>query len=101
DFHLDKMNPRTRDRALPRGTLSLRFAGVFTIVMSVLFIFSAWQLNSVCFYLSFPTLGILFVYSYTKRFTSLSHLVLGLACGCAPLAAWLAISGEFALAPVL
>ena len=101
DLHFDKLNPRTRERALPRGMLSMRFASVFTIVMSVLFIFSASQLNDLCLYLSFPTLAILFLYSYTKRFTSLSHLVLGFAVGCAPLAAWLAISGEFALAPVL
>jgi 4-hydroxybenzoate polyprenyltransferase len=101
DLHFDKLNPRTRDRALPRGILSMQFAALFTIVMSLLFIFSAWQLNPLCFYLSLPTLAILFLYSYTKRFTTLSHLVLGFCIGCAPLAAWLAISGEFAWAPVL
>jgi 4-hydroxybenzoate polyprenyltransferase len=100
DLHLDKLNPRTRDRALPRGILSMRFAILFTIVMSLLFIFSAWQLNPLCLYLSFPALAILFLYSYTKRFTSLSHLVLGFAVGCAPLAAWLAINGEFSWVPV-
>ena len=68
--------------------------------MSSLFIFSAWQLNTLCFYLSLPTLAILFFYSYTKRFTTLSHLVLGFAIGLAPLAAWLAIRGEFAWAPI-
>src|SRR5438093_8506169 len=76
------------------------FAVVFTIVMSLLFVFAAWQLNSLCFYLSFPMLAILVLYSYTKRFTSLSHVVLGFAVGCAPLAAWLAIDGEFAWPPV-
>ena len=101
DLHFDKLNPRTRDRALPRGILSMQFTALFTIAMSLLFVFSAWQLNSLCLYLSFPTLAILFLYSYTKRFTSLSHLVLGFAVGCAPLAAWLAITGEFAWAPVL
>lgn len=101
DLHFDKLNPRTRDRALPRGILSMQFAALFTIVMSLLFIFSAWQLNPLCFYLSLPALAILFLYSYTKRFTTLSHLVLGFCIGCAPLAAWLAISGEFAWAPVL
>lgn len=101
DLHFDKLNPRTRDRALPRGILSMQFAALFTIVMSLLFIFSAWQLNPLCLYLSLPTLAILFLYSYTKRFTTLSHLVLGFCIGCAPLAAWLAISGEFAWAPVL
>ena len=101
DLHFDKSNPRTRDRALPRGILSMQFAALFTIVMSFLFVFSAWQLNPLCLYLSLPTLAILFLYSYTKRFTTLSHLVLGFCIGCAPLAAWLAISGEFAWAPVL
>jgi 4-hydroxybenzoate polyprenyltransferase len=101
DIQYDRLNPRTSERALPRGTISLRFAIAFTAVMSVLFVFSARQLNELCFYLSFPTLAILFVYSYTKRFTTLSHIVLGFAVGCAPLAAWLAIRGEFAWAPML
>jgi 4-hydroxybenzoate polyprenyltransferase len=101
DIRYDRLNPRTSERALPRGTLSIPFAVAFTVVMSLLFIFSAWQLNALCFYLSFPTLGILFAYSYTKRFTALSHVVLGFAVGCAPLAAWLAIRGEFAWPPVL
>ena len=57
--------------------------------------------NALCFYLSFPTLAILLLYSYTKRFTSLSHVVLGFAIGCAPLAAWLAIRGQFAWPPIL
>jgi 4-hydroxybenzoate polyprenyltransferase len=101
DFHFDKANPRTRDRALPRGALSIQFAALFTIVMSVLFIFAARQLNELCFYLSVPTLVILFFYSFTKRFTSLSHLALGFSIGCAPLAAWIAISGRVALEPLL
>jgi 4-hydroxybenzoate polyprenyltransferase len=101
DFRYDILNPRTRGRALPRGTLSMQFAVAFTIAMSALFVFSAWQLNWLCFYLSFPTLAILLLYSYTKRFTSLSHIVLGFAVGCAPLAAWLAIRGEFAWPPIL
>ena len=101
DAQYDKLNPRTSGRALPRGTLSVQFAVIFTIAMSGLFIFSAWELNSLCFYLSFPTLVILLSYSYTKRFTSLSHIVLGFSVGCAPLAAWLAIRGQFAWPPVL
>jgi 4-hydroxybenzoate polyprenyltransferase len=101
DVEFDRLNPRTQERALAKGTLSVPFAVVFTIVMSVLFVFAAWQLNRLCFYLSFPTLLLLFFYSYTKRFTALSHLVLGFAIGMAPLAAWLAIRGEFAFTPVL
>src|SRR5262249_10955622 len=101
DFRYDILNPRTRGRSLPRGTLSMQFAAAFTIAMSPLFVFSAWQLNCLCFYFSFPSLAILLLYSYTKRFTSLSHIVLGFAVGCAPLAAWLAIRGEFAWPPIL
>src|SRR5262245_47608861 len=77
DLHYDRLNPRTRDRALAKGTLTVQFAVVFTIAMSALFVWSAWKLNPLCFYFSVPTLGVLFFYSYTKRFTSLSHLVLG------------------------
>jgi len=101
DYRYDRLNPRTDKRALPAGTLSIPFAMTFTILMSGLFILSAAQLNPICFYLSFPTLAILFFYSYTKRFTALSHLFLGLAIGLAPLAAWLAVRGEFAWPPVL
>jgi 4-hydroxybenzoate polyprenyltransferase len=101
DAHYDKLNPRTSSRALPSGYLSVRFAVLFTLAMSGLFVLSAWELNSLCFFLSFPTLAILLGYSYTKRFTSLSHLVLGFSVGCAPLAAWLAIRGQFDWPPVL
>src|ERR1044071_9802344 len=101
DIRYDKVNPRTSGRALPHGSLSMNFAVVFTVVMSGLFVLAAWELNPLCFYLSFPTLAILLSYSYTKRFTSLSHLVLGFAVGCAPLAAWLAVRGQFAWPPVL
>jgi 4-hydroxybenzoate polyprenyltransferase len=101
DVQFDKLNPRTSERALPRGVISMNFVVVFTAAMSALFIFSAWELNPLCFYLSFPTLAILLAYSYTKRFTLLSHLVLGFSIGCAPLAAWLAIRGQFAWPPVL
>jgi len=101
DYRYDRLNPRTDKRALPAGTLSIPFAMTFTILMSGLFILSAARLNPICFYLSFPTLAILFFYSYTKRFTALSHLFLGLAIGLAPLAAWLAVRGEFAWPPVL
>ena len=101
DWRYDALNPRTRQRALPKGTLSIQFAVAFMIAMSFLFVFSAWQLNVLCFYLSFPALAVLLLYSYTKRFTTLSHLVLGFAVGCAPLAAWLAIRGQFGWPPAL
>src|SRR5262245_13069940 len=62
DLRYDRLNPRTSSRALPRGTLSIQFAVAFTVAMAALFILSAWQLNSLCFYLSFPTLAILLSY---------------------------------------
>src|SRR4051812_18418884 len=68
DVKFDSLNPRTKSRALPAGTLSRGFAVGFTAAMAALFIGSAWQLNPLCFYLSFPTLGILLFYSFTKRF---------------------------------
>jgi len=101
DLRYDRLNPRTGTRALPSGTLSMPFALVFTVLTSGLFIFAASQLNPICFYLSFPTLAILLFYSYTKRFTALSHLFLGLSIGLAPLAAWLAVRGDFGWPPVL
>jgi 4-hydroxybenzoate polyprenyltransferase len=101
DYRYDRLNPRTEKRALPAGTLSIPYAIAFTAAMAALFVLSASQLNTVCFYLSFPTLVVLFFYSYTKRFTAMSHLFLGLAIGLAPLAAWLAVRGEFAWPPVL
>src|SRR5438093_595746 len=91
DVRYDRSNPRTRKRALPQGTLSMGFAVVFTIAMSLLFVFAAWQLNSLCFYLSFPTLAILLLYSFTKRFTWLSHVVLG----------WMAYAGIAVVASIL
>jgi 4-hydroxybenzoate polyprenyltransferase len=95
DVHIDGLNPRTRDRALVKGSLSVGFAIAFTVLMTAVFVIAAWELNPLCFYLSFPTLAILFLYSFTKRFTALSHVVLGIAVGMAPLAAWLAIRGSF------
>ena len=101
DLRFDRLNPRTESRALATGKLSMTFAVTFTVLMAALFVFSAGQLNRVCLYLSFPALGLLFFYSYTKRFTALSHLILGLAIGAAPLAAWIAVKGEFAWPPIL
>ena len=101
DYSYDVANPRTKNRALPAGALSIGFAVAFTIAMSILFIVSAGLLNPLCFYLSFPTLAILFSYSYTKRFTSLCHIGLGFAIGLAPLGAWLAIRGSFGFAPII
>ena len=101
DWRIDAANPRTRKRALPAGHLGLRFAIGFTLVSSFFFVAAAYALNPLCFRLSFPLLAILFAYSYTKRLTTYSHLVLGFCLGLAPLGAWIAIRGDIRLTPVL
>jgi 4-hydroxybenzoate polyprenyltransferase len=93
DAELDAANPRTAARAIPAGVLSRRFVGGFTLFMSLAFILAAAQLNRATLFLSPVALAVLLLYSYTKRFTRWSHLVLGLALGIAPAAAWIAIRG--------
>ena len=88
-------------RTYPHPSSRCRCSVGFTLAMSALFVLAAWNLNRLCFYLSFPVLAIFFFYSFTKRFTSLSHLVLGFAIGSAPLAAWIAIRGNLDWVPVL
>ena len=94
DAELDARNPRTRSRHLPAGLLSAKFAWGFTAVSAVVFVVAARALNDLCFRLAPVALAVVFFYSYTKRFTSLSHLVLGLSLGMAPAAAWIAIRGS-------
>jgi 4-hydroxybenzoate polyprenyltransferase len=93
DADLDAVNPRTASRAIPAGLLSRGFVGVFSAVMAALFVLAAAQLNRLTLLLSPLALAILLFYSYTKRFTRWSHLVLGLSLGIAPAAAWIAIRG--------
>jgi 4-hydroxybenzoate polyprenyltransferase len=94
DADIDRRNARTASRHLPAGLLSLRFAWGFTIICSVVFIWAARQLGPVCFALAPAALAILFFYSFSKRFTMFSHLVLGFCLGMAPAAAWIAIRGS-------
>jgi 4-hydroxybenzoate polyprenyltransferase len=94
DADLDSRNPRTRVRHLPAGLLSRGFTWGFIGVWSVVFLYSARELNPLCFKLAPLALAILLFYSFTKRFTSLSHLVLGFCLGIAPAAAWIAIRGS-------
>jgi 4-hydroxybenzoate polyprenyltransferase len=94
DRDYDGRNPRTAKRALPAGELSVTFAWMFTVLASAVLIVAAWQLNSLALKLSPLALAILFVYSYTKRFTSWSHLVLGFCLGISPAAAWIAVRGS-------
>jgi 4-hydroxybenzoate polyprenyltransferase len=94
DASIDAANPRTRTRALPAGTLSRQFVTSFVVVSCALFLLAAAELNRMALYLAPLALAVLLSYSYTKRFTRWSHLVLGFALGIAPAAAWIAIRGS-------
>jgi 4-hydroxybenzoate polyprenyltransferase len=94
DAAIDAANPRTRTRALPTGNLSPAFVATFVVVSSVIFIVAASQLNRLTLLLSPVALAVLLLYSYTKRVTRWSHLVLGFALGIAPSAAWIAVRGS-------
>jgi len=94
DAEIDARNPRTKTRHLPAGLLTERFAWGFIAGWAFIFIFAARELNSLCFKLAPLALAIPMFYSFTKRFTSLSHLVLGFSLGIAPAAAWIAMRGS-------
>jgi 4-hydroxybenzoate polyprenyltransferase len=94
DSTIDAANPRTSTRALPAGHLSSAFVATFVFVSGAVFILAAAQLNRLTLWLSPVALAILLLYSYTKRFTRWSHLVLGFALGIAPAAAWIAVRGS-------
>ena len=101
DRHIDAANPRTAGRALPAGTLSVGFVRVFLVVSVLLFLAAAASLNRLTLLLSPAALALLFVYAYTKRFTWLSHVVLGLCLAIAPVGAWIAVRGRFDLVPMM
>lgn len=101
DQPYDARNPRTVGRPLVTGALSRRFACLFLLAASFLFILAAAMLNRLAFLLSFPVLALILGYSFAKRFTWGSHLLLGASLGCAPLGAWIAVRGQIHLAPVI
>jgi len=94
DASLDAANPRTQARALPAGELTPNFVRNFVRLSSVVFVIAAFELNRLAFLLSPVALAIILLYSYTKRWTRWSHLVLGLSLGIAPAAAWIAVRGS-------
>ncbi|HVW10703.1 MAG TPA: UbiA-like polyprenyltransferase [Bryobacteraceae bacterium] len=94
DAEIDGRNPRTKMRHIPAGLLSKQFGWGFTIVSSLVFLFAAWELNPLCFHLAPVALAVVLSYSFTKRFTHFSHVVLGFALGIAPAAAWIAVRGS-------
>lgn len=95
DAKIDAKNPRTANRQIPKGEISILETILLTGVCFLLLIFSAYKLNPLCMYLSPLALFLMFIYSYTKRFTWLCHVVLGITCACAPVGAWLAVTGQF------
>lgn len=101
DRRFDALNPRTAVREIPAGVIKPGHALAFTIINCVLFIATTWFINPACFYLSFVALFVVLFYSYTKRFTALCHLVLGVGLSLSPIGAYLSVTGKFDLLPVL
>ena len=101
DAKYDALNPRTAIREIPTGVIRSKSALVFTIGCCILFVVSCFFINRACFYLSPVALFIVLFYSYTKRFTALCHLVLGVGLSLAPIGAYIAVTGQFALLPIL
>ncbi len=101
DRHLDALNPRTRDRALPQGRIASGEALLFVVLSFSVFLLAAWMLNPLCFALAPAAILIVSGYSYTKRVTALSHLILGLSLALAPVGAWIAVTGGIALPAVI
>ena len=101
DRRIDAKNPRTARREIPAGVVSPAAAALFCAGSAALFVLAAAQLNRLCLYLSPVALAIVLGYSYAKRVTPFAHLFLGLALAIAPVGAWVAVTGAFALPPVL
>ena len=101
DRHFDKLNPRTAIREIPAGIIKAEKALVFIGINMAVFIVATYFINTICFYLSPVALFVILFYSYTKRFTYLCHLVLGIGLSLAPIGAYLAVTGSFALLPLL
>lgn len=101
DRRFDARNPRTAIREIPAGILKADRVLLFTIANSILFMICCWFINKLCFFLSPVALFVILFYSYTKRFTPLCHLVLGVGLSLAPIGAFLAVTGQFALLPIL
>ncbi len=101
DAEFDAVNPRTALREIPAGIITKRNALVFVILSCLAFLLTTYFINTLCLALAPVALFVILFYSYTKRFTSLCHLVLGLGLSLAPIGAYIAVTGEFALVPVL
>ena len=101
DAEIDARNPRTATRQLPQGLMKKKEILVFVFICFAIMVFAAWMFNTVCLILSPIALFLLIIYSYTKRFTWMCHLVLGITSAAAPVGAWLAVTGEISLIPLV
>ena len=101
DAGIDAENPRTAGRQIPKGEIGKKETLLFVIACFLIMVISASRLNLLCLLLSPAALFLMTVYSYTKRFTWACHLVLGITCACAPVGAWLSVTGKFTLVPLL
>jgi len=101
DRHFDQLNPRTAIREIPAGIIKAENALGFVLVNALIFIIATYFINTICFYLSPVALFVILFYSYTKRFTYLCHLVLGVGLSLAPIGAYLAVTGAFNILPLL
>ena len=101
DRKYDEKNPRTAIREIPSGIITPKNAVVFIIINCLLFVTATFFINKLCFYLSPVALAVVLGYSYTKRFTPLCHLILGLGLSLAPIGAYLAVTGQFSLLPII
>jgi 4-hydroxybenzoate polyprenyltransferase len=101
DRYYDAMNPRTAVREIPQGVISPTSAFLFVVLNCIIFMVATYSINPICFFLSPVALFVILFYSYTKRFTALCHLVLGLGLSLAPIGAYIAVTGHFAVLPIL
>ena len=101
DKDIDIKNPRTANRHLPKGLVKKNEALGIVLLCFFIFVIAAYKLNTLCFILSPVALFLFIIYSYTKRFTWICHIVLGITCAGAPVGAWLAVTGEFAITPII
>ena len=101
DAEIDKKNPRTATRQIPKGEMKKKEVLIFVVVCFSVMIFAAWKLNTICLLLSPIALFLMIIYSYTKRFTWACHLVLGITSAAAPVGAWIAVTGKISLLPLV
>lgn len=101
DAEIDAKNPRTATRQIPQGEIKKGEVILLTGICFLIMVYGAYRLNRICLYLSPIALFLLIIYSYCKRFTFLCHIILGITCSCAPVGAWLAVTGELSLIPLV